>query len=168
MPISSQLLKPVGMGYILFTLMLGFLFDLIPWDNGAIHLLPDGVLLMLFYWGLNQPRRIGVGFGFWLGIAMDVADGNVFGQHALAYVVTMYLVTSRQRRMHILPLWQQALYVGGLLLIAQTLMVIARMALGDAFIGWGYFVSVVLGGLMWIPLTHLLLIRQQMDKPAEL
>jgi rod shape-determining protein MreD len=81
-------------------------------------------------------------------------------QHALAYVILAYGASVLSRRILWFPLLQQALHVLPLLFITQLVMVLARMLSGAAFPGWLYFVSSIVGALMWTPLTYVLLLPQ--------
>jgi rod shape-determining protein MreD len=168
MPVSSQLLKPVRLRFILFTFLIALGLALIPWGPMMRAVLPDFIALVLLYWCLNQPRHVGVGWAFWLGIVLDIADGNVFGQHGLAYCFTGYLALSRRRRVGMLPLWQQALYVAPLLLINQGIMVLVRLAADRVFPGWTFFIGALTGAVLWPLMSQLLQIPQRADNPVEI
>ncbi|WP_269531583.1 rod shape-determining protein MreD [Chitinimonas sp. BJYL2] len=168
MPVSSQLLKPVKPGFIVFSFIVAVTLTLIPWGPWWRALLPDFVALTLFYWAMNQPRHVSVGWAFWLGLILDIGDGNVFGQHGLAYCTTTWLISARHRQLGMFPLWQQALYIGPLLLTNQLIMLGVRALTGSAFPGWSYFVGAITGALLWAPVSHLLLAPQRIDKPTEI
>ncbi len=168
MPISSQLLKPVRLRFIVFTFIIAFGLALIPWGPAVRAVLPDFVALVLVYWCINQSRQVGVGWAFWLGILLDIADGNVFGQHSLAYCITSFLVVVRNRRIGMLPLWQQALQVLPMLLLSQLVMVLVRLATDRVFPGWSFFLGAATGALLWTPMSQLFQIPQRTEKPAEI
>jgi rod shape-determining protein MreD len=168
MPISRQLLRPAGAGFIFFSFVLAMLVNLLPWQATAVNFAPDFVALLIIYWALNQPRRIGVACAFFLGIAMDVADGNVLGQHALAYSVIAYLALARQRQLAIFPFWQQALVAFALLILSQTMMIFIRSIMGEPFVGWGYFAGSLFAAILWPPFSNLMLMYQRKDVPDEL
>ncbi|MDK2124959.1 rod shape-determining protein MreD [Parachitinimonas caeni] len=170
MPVTRELLKPVKTSFIIFSFIVALLFNLIPFpfSHGNLFVLPDLVALLLLYWGMHQPRKVGVGTAFWLGLALDIADANVFGQHSLAYCLTTYVVASRRRQLAVFPLWQQALYMLGLLLLNQFIMQLVRKILGAPFIGWGYFVGCFIAALLWPLITRLLQHPQRKESPSEL
>ncbi|MBB5017962.1 rod shape-determining protein MreD [Chitinivorax tropicus] len=152
MPISMtprQILRPVSNGWISLTFIIAFTLNFIPWNNKALTIHPDFILLLLIYWCSHQPRKIGLSFAFLFGLVMDIADANVFGQHALAYVVVSFLSIQFSRRLSMQNVWQQAAHVFILLLLAQVMMVLLRMVGGASFIGLGYFVSSLAGALLW-------------------
>jgi rod shape-determining protein MreD len=77
---------------ILSTLILAVLLEQLPWSGWMLAIRPDFVLVGLLFWTLHQPARIGFGTAFLLGLLADFQDGVAFGQHAIAYVVGVYLV----------------------------------------------------------------------------
>jgi rod shape-determining protein MreD len=91
---------------------------------------------------------------------MDVADGSVLGQHCFAYVVLAYFSASLSRRFLWFPLAQQALHVLPLLLAAQLIQVLMRLAVGADYPGWSYFIGPVIAAALWIPATFILLLPQ--------
>ncbi|AOY01436.1 rod shape-determining protein MreD [Jeongeupia sp. USM3] len=168
MPISHQLLRPVSVGFIVLSFIAALLINLLPWQVSIANFAPDFVALFIIYWALNQPRRVGVATAFVLGVLMDVGDGNVLGQHALAYSVIAYFVLIRQRQMALFAFWQQALIVFGLLTLAQAIMMIVRGLLGAPFVGWAYFAGSLPAALLWPPLSNLMLMHQRKSVPDEL
>ncbi len=168
MPVSRQILRPVSTGLILLTFLIALLINLLPWQAAFSDLAPDFVALFLVYWTLNQPRRVGIGTGFILGVLMDVGDGAVLGQHALAYVIIAFLIRWRQRQIAIAPFWQQAFAALGLLLLSQLVMQLVRSMLGSPCVAPGYMAGPFLAGLVWTPLSNLLLLHRRRVVPAEL
>jgi rod shape-determining protein MreD len=112
---KTTLSKPASGRFILFTLVLGLLANLVPWNGLAKLLWPDCIALLLVYWIIYQPRHVGLSTAWFLGLLMDIADGVLFGQHALAYTLMAYLAQILHRRLQMFSPWQQSLYVFGLL-----------------------------------------------------
>ena len=83
MPRGQQLLLPVNPIFIVITLLLALVINMLP--LGRIVWLPDWLMVLLAFWSLNQPQRVGLGIAFLLGLVMDVDRGSLLGQHALAY-----------------------------------------------------------------------------------
>lgn len=164
---SRRILLPVKNWFIVLTLFAALVLNLIPF--GRLPGIPDWVALVLTFWCIHQPLKVGMGAGFVLGLAMDVADGSVMGQHALAYVLLAYFAAGLSRRVLWFPLSQQALHVLPLLLGAQLVMMVARMIGGADFPGVLWFLSSITATLLWHPATYLLLIPQFMpvDTDAE-
>ncbi|MXR36453.1 rod shape-determining protein MreD [Craterilacuibacter sinensis] len=153
----QELLKPVNLRLIYLSFALAITAELIPLPVGSTRWMPDFVGLLLIYWAINQPRLVGVGTGFTIGLIADIATAGLFGQHALAYSISCYLAQMRQRQLVMFNLGQQSLVVLALLLTNQIIMVLARMATGAAFVGWHYFLPPLIGALLWPLLTKVLL-----------
>ena len=77
---------------ILGSLTVALLLEQLPWSGWALALRPDFLLVGVLFWTLHQPARIGFGSAFLVGLLADFQNGGVFGQHAMAYVVGVYLV----------------------------------------------------------------------------
>jgi rod shape-determining protein MreD len=160
----KELLKPVRRRFIYLSFALAILFNLLPLPIDSVMWMPDFIGLVLLYWIINQPRRVGIGISFMLGIVADVVCTGMFGQHALAYSITAYLVLLRQRQLVMFNLGQQTLAVLGLMLANQVIMMLARMATGSSFIGWAYFLPPLTGAILWPLLTKLLLLPYRHHK----
>jgi rod shape-determining protein MreD len=162
---SEEILLPVRPLYLLVTLFVALMVNLLPLTGWVLALRPDFVALVLLYWGIYQPRKIGFLPAWLLGLAMDVADGSLFGQHALAYSVMMFTAIFLHRRISMFDMRQQILHVLPVLLVMQLIVLGVRQAAGGEFPGWWYFLSSITGALLW-PATDLLLkipLRQRTD-----
>lgn len=155
---SNRILLPARGWFVFASLVLAFCFNLIP--LGRLPGVPDWVALFLVFWCVHQPLRVSMGTAFVLGLAMDIVDGSVMGQHALAYVTLAFVAGGLSKRILWFPLLQQALHVLPLLLGAQLIMLLARMAGGAEFPGLPWFLSSLVAAVLWHPLTYLLLLPQ--------
>lgn len=156
---SSRILLPVRPWFIGFSLLVALLLNLLP---TSVWLgVPDWLSLVLVFWSIREPRRVGMGIAFLLGLAMDVADASLLGQHALAYVLAAYGASSLSRRILWFPLGQQALQIFPLLLLVQVVQFGMRMLMiGGDFPGLAYFLGPCIATLLWPLLTVLLLLPQ--------
>lgn len=155
---SSRILLPVKLWFIHLSLLVALGLVYIP--TGRLPGVPDWVALVLAFWCIREPFRIGMGAGFVFGVLVDIGQGAAMGQHALAYVVLAWLANGLARRVLWFPPLQQALHVLPMLLVSQVLMVAVRMLAGAEFPGWWYFLSSFSSMLLWWPLTYLLLLPQ--------
>ncbi|TRZ89304.1 MAG: rod shape-determining protein MreD [Rhodocyclaceae bacterium] len=155
---SRRILLPVRNWFIVLTLFVALLLNLIPF--GRLPGIPDWVALALAFWCVHQPLKVGMAAAFVLGLGMDVADASVMGQHALAYVLLAFAAAGLSRRVLWFPLSQQALQMLPLFLGTQLVMMAARMLSGAEFPGVLWFLSSFTAALLWHPVTYLLLIPQ--------
>lgn len=155
---SSRILLPVKPWFIAVSLLVAALLNLLP--MAAWKGVPDWLGLVIVFWCVREPRRVGMGLAFLFGLAMDVADASLLGQHALAYVLAAYGASSLSRRILWFPLSQQALQVLPLLLLIPLVQFAVRAIDGAEFPGLAYFLGACLGALLWPLLTYFLLLPQ--------
>ncbi len=159
----QYILLPVNTTFIVFSLAVAFLLNLMPWGHALG--VPDFVALTLLFWNIHQPRKVGMGIAFLVGILVDVHDASLLGEHALAYTILSYGAIMMHRRVLWFSLPTQALHVLPLLLIAQIVPFLIRLVVGGAFPGWGYLVNGFIEAILW-PVTSLLLLAPQ-KRPAD-
>ena len=163
MPSSAdQLLLPVKPWFLGFTLLLAFAFNLVP--MGRVPAVPDFVAVVLVFWNVHEPRRVGVGVAFLLGLLMDVHGGAVLGQHALAYTLLSFLAITMQRRLSGFSALSQMFQVLPLLFAAHAVALMVRMFAGGMFPGWALLLAPVFEALLW-PLADWLLLAPQRRAP---
>ena len=164
----EEILLPVRPWFIVLTLLVGLVANTLPMSGMALTLKPDFLALVLLYWCIQEPRLIGVGVAWGLGLMMDVVDATVFGQHALAYAVLAYGAGYFRRRVLRFSLWQQAAQVAVLLLLSSGLVLLVRIAGGSPPPRWTYAVGSLTGALLWPLVTALLQWPQRPQRsPAE-
>ena len=154
---SNRLLRPARPWFVYMSLFIALMLNYAPFGYRPI---PDWVALVLIFWCIREPMLIGMGAGVFLGILVDVGQGTVMGQHALAYVILAFTANALARRVMWFPALLQALHVLPMLVAAQALMVGVRMFAGDEFPGWDHFLASAVGAALWLPLTYLLLLPQ--------
>jgi rod shape-determining protein MreD len=156
---TQRILLPAKVSFIVLTVALALLFNLLPWRNTAG--VPDLTAAVLAFWCIHQPRRVGIGIAWTLGLLLDVGNGALLGQHALGYAVLAFLALAFHRRILGFPLWQQALHLLLLLLSTQLLTLVIRVAAGAGFPGWTYFAGSFICAALWPVLSFLLLLPQR-------
>jgi len=152
----EEILRPANPGFVVATLVLALVVNTLPVSGVALALKPDFLALTLLYWCIQAPRYVGVGVAWMTGLAMDVADASLFGQHALAYAALAYGAEYFRRRVLRFPLWQQAAQVAVLLGVCALLVLAVRLIGGAPLPRWTYAVPPITGALLW-PLLSVLL-----------
>jgi rod shape-determining protein MreD len=152
----EEILRPARPWFVVLTLGLALLGNMLPLTGTALALRPDFLALVLLYWCINEPRFVGVGVAWCVGLAMDVADATLFGQHALAYAVLAYAAEYFRRRVLRFPLWQQAAQVAVLLGLTAALVLLVRVVGGAPLPRWTYAVPPLVGALLWPALSVVL------------
>jgi rod shape-determining protein MreD len=154
----EYLLLPASRAFIAFTILVAFVLNILPW--GRTYGVPDFLAIVLVFWNIHQPRKVGIGIAFLVGLLMDVHASALFGERALAYALLSYGAMSMHRRVPWYRLGGQMLHVLPLFLLAQLVVVAVRMAVGGPFPGIGYFLQSLSSTLLW-PLADVLLLAPQ-------
>jgi rod shape-determining protein MreD len=156
---SDQLLLPVNPFFIAFTLLIALAVGLLP--LGRQPSAPDLLAVVLAFWNVHQPRRVGIGVAFVLGLLMDVGDGALLGQHALSYTLLSYVAITIHRRLLWFGIAEQALQILPLFFAAHAVALMVRMVSGGMFPGWMIVLAPIFEGLLWPIVTVLLLAPQR-------
>ncbi|MDO5530413.1 rod shape-determining protein MreD [Sutterella sp.] len=143
---SVRLERPASASWVVFTFLMAIVFTIAgsPW-----LWMPNFLSLTIIYWTLRQPESAGMTVAFICGILMDVINGSVLGQQALAFVTLCYFTTSLARRLAWFNLIGQSLHILPLLLFSQILVMLVRLWFDGLWPGWEWFLSSVTGALIW-------------------
>lgn len=155
----SQILMPVRTGTIIGSFVLALFLDFLPWRD--LRLVPDFVALVIAFWCVRQPRLVGLGIAWLVGLLTDAGNGVLLGQHALAYSLLAFLCVWLSRRILWFGPMLQSLHIALILLVAECATLVVRLAAGDPFPGWPIFVRPLFGALLWPGVTWLLLLPQR-------
>ena len=162
MPRGQQLLLPVNPLFIVVTVLIGLAINMLP--LGRIVWLPDMLMVLLAFWCLNQPQRIGLGIAFVLGLIMDVDRASLLGQHALAYTLLVYVTGWMSRRLLWFSSPVQALHLLPLFAVAHGIQVLLRVATGGVFPGLETLLAPGFETLRW-PIVSVALLAPQRRAP---
>lgn len=138
------------------SLVLALLLGLVPLPDTLQALRPYWLALVLAYWVLEAPDKIGLGMAFVLGLVADLAFGGLLGEQAMRLVILTFILDRFRPRMRFFPLSQQALAIGGLLLNDRVVGLVIHTVLGAVQLPWTYWVAPLLGVLLWAPLYLML------------
>lgn len=153
------ILLPANPLFITVSLTIAFLLNLLPWGHWVG--IPDFVALGLIFWSIHQPRKVGIGIAFMMGLLMDVHDATLLGENALSYTLLSYFAIMIHRRMLWFKLTTQALHVFPLLLMMQIVQMLIRLMVTGNFSGWAFFAESLSTTLLWPVATWILLAPQR-------
>ena len=156
-----EILLPVRGSFIVATFVAALLINLLPWSGELMVIKPDFVALVVLYWCIQQPRKVGFTSAWLLGLVMDVAEGSLFGQHALAYSVLAFGGIVLHRRVLMFSMRNQVLHVIVLLLLNDIMVLAIRMLAGASFPGLQYFIGSLTGAALWPALSFLFKLPQR-------
>ena len=152
----QEILLPVRAGFIALTLIAALMLNLLPWTGAWLWVKPDFVALVVLYWCIEQPRKVGFVSAWLMGLFMDIADGTLLGQHALAYSILAYAGIVLHRRVRMFSGTPQVVHVLLLLLMNDLIVLAIRLAAGADFPGLVYFLGSIVAAALWLPLGALL------------
>lgn len=105
-------------GWIIFVTFLAALaLTVLPLPGWLAAIRPEWVALVLIYWCMALPTRVGVGYAWIVGLLLDVLRAGLLGQHALSFAIVAYITLQLYQRIRVFPLWQQAVSVFVLVLL---------------------------------------------------
>ena len=137
-------------------------FAIIPLPEMASAARPWLLAMLLAYWIMEAPTKVGMGTAFLIGLLGDLLGASLLGEQALRLVVVAFLVQRFRARLRFFPLWQQALSVGLLLLNDRVIVFALHALLGLPQAPWTSWLSPVIGLLLWPWLFVLLdMLRQR-------
>jgi rod shape-determining protein MreD len=141
---------------VMATVIIGLIVAILPLPDAIRAARPDLLLLFVIYWSLSAPRIAGLTFAWLCGLGIDLLNGTVLGQHALAFLVVAYVTHRIQLRMRIYPIWQQTLTVFAALLIYQFIAFWIDGIIGPAITTWLRWIPAFVSALLWPPLVAML------------
>ena len=156
---GQQLLLPASPVFIWSSLLAALLLDMLP--IGRMPWMPDFLALVLVFWNVHQPLRIGIGLAFMFGLGVDVHQTALLGQHALSYTTLSFFATMIHRRLLWFPVPSQAVQVLPLFFAAHLVELSIRLINGDIFPGWSFLLAPILEALLWPVASVILLVPQR-------
>lgn len=159
---GKPLLLPASPLFIWVSLLLAQMLNMLlnMGGLGRAAWAPDLLALTLVFWGVHQPLRVGVGLSFAFGLAMDIHQTTLLGQHALAYTALGYMAASIHRRLLWFPVMVQAVHVLPIFMVAQILVTLIRLMAGGQLPGWSVALAPVLTAALW-PVAGMVLLAPQ-------
>lgn len=149
-------MQPRGSWLIIATIVASIIFYLVPLPFDWRWFRPELPLIVLFYWVLALPQRVGIFSAMSLGLALDLLDGIAVGAIAAGSSVGVLVILLNYQRLRQFDALQQTFVIG--LILAVVLIVAERLQnlLGFSSDGLRFLYSIPLSMLLWIPLRNLL------------
>jgi rod shape-determining protein MreD len=155
---GQPLLLPANPFFIWGSLFCALMVNMVP--LGRVPWMPDLLALVLVFWSVHQPLRVGIGAAFVFGITMDVHEAALLGQHALAYTALSFFAITIHRRLLWFSVPSQAVQVFPLFAAMHAIELSIRMIGGAVFPGWSILLAPVIEGMLW-PVVSVILLAPQ-------
>ncbi len=142
--------KPRRQRQLLFTSLISALaLAIVPLPAAVAAYRPDWVPIVLIFWSLMAPERVGLLTAFLMGLALDTLSGALLGQHALAMVTVVYLSVRFHLRIRAFPIWQLSVTVILFLTIYEFMLFWIDGVVGRSVPVIERWAPIVSGALVW-------------------
>lgn len=160
---GQRLLMPVNPAFLWVSLLFAFIANMLGnmllWGRAAWA--PDMLSIVLVFWTVHQTMRVGVAVAFVFGLMLDVYQGGLLGQHAMAYTVLSYFAIMVHRRLLWFSLPEQTLQVLPLFALVHMVELVLNGIIGGNFPGWWVLMAPVGEALLWPVISWMLLAPQR-------
>ncbi len=140
---------------VIISTIVALMLAIAPMPDWAESFRPDWVTMTLIYWTMNLPRSYSVGWAWIIGLVLDVAQGTLLGQHALALTLVIYITVTFHLQMRQFPLLQLSITVSAMLALYQFVLFWINGVAGVNTPAISYWGPVISGSLLWPLLTML-------------
>ena len=141
---------------VILTLIVGLMLTMMPLPDLLDPFRPDWLALLVIFWAMQLPRTWSIGTAWIVGLILDVSQGTLLGQHALAFCVVAFMTVRFHLLMRVFPLPQLSATVFGLLAVYQFLLFWTNGVAGIHAASTVYWGPVVTSALIW-PLLFMVL-----------
>lgn len=156
---GEQIILPARNRYIVLTFFIAFCLQLIPYGTQTWQ--PDFLFLVLVFWAIQQPDRVGIAWAFFFGLLMDVQSASLLGQHALAYSIAVFAIqTVRNRLMWYRSGVQQGIFLFQFFALAQLILFVIGYLSSRVVPPIGFVLAPILHTLLWPIVRWFLLFPQ--------
>lgn len=134
---------------VILTFMIGLMLTIMPLPDSADAFRPDWLALLVIFWTMQLPRTWSVGTAWIVGIVLDVSQGTLLGQHALALCFVAFITVRFHLLMRVFPMPQLTATVFPILAIYQFLLFWINGVAGVDAPSITYWGPVISGTVLW-------------------
>ena len=149
--------RPHSIWVILLSFFLAYLLAIVPFPEWAMNYRPEWVPMVMIYWAIALPYRVGIGSAWVAGLVPDVLEGSTLGVNALALVVIAYVALSLHLRMRMFSSLQQSglvlALVGLNLILCNWLQIVTGQSVTSNLM---FLMGAVTSAVIWPSLFQLL------------
>lgn len=93
---------------ILLSFFIAYLLAIVPFPEWAMVYRPEWVPMVLIYWVMALPYRVGIGSAWIVGLLLDILEGSILGLNAMSLVILAYVTISLHQRLRMFSTLQQS------------------------------------------------------------
>jgi rod shape-determining protein MreD len=141
---------------MVLTALLALVLTVLPLPKWLDVVRPAFLVLTVLYWSINAPRAGGITLGFICGLMLDVFQGPVLGEHALALSIVTYVTAREHQRIRSKPAFQQSLIVLAVLVVYEFVLFAIDGWTGHPLVSPLRWVHTLTGAAVWPPAAAIL------------
>lgn len=134
---------------VILSFVAGLMLTIMPLPDPVAAFRPDWLAMLVIFWAMQLPRTWSVGTAWIIGIILDVSQGTLLGQHALALCCVAFITVRMHLLMRVFPLPQLTATVLPILAIYQFLLFWINGVAGNHAPAIAYWGPVISGTLLW-------------------
>ena len=135
---------------VFLTFLIAYLLAIVPMPVWAMNYRPEWVALVLIYWAMALPYRIGIGTAWMAGLFMDVLEGGILGLNALVLAILAYITLSLHKRLRMFSSVQQSglvfALIGLVLMVSHWLQLATRQTVPSNLL---FLLGALSSALLW-------------------
>ena len=141
--------KPHRIWVIALSIVIAFMLTAMPLPLWALPWRPAWIAMVLVYWCMALPERVGVISSWAIGLTLDVMHGSILGQHAFGLAFVAYVVLQYHQRLRVFRLVQQAIVVGTIVFVYLLSMLWVYKLLGSVSYSFSYLFGAISTAVLW-------------------
>lgn len=142
---------------ILLTFFIAYLLAIVPFPDWAMNYRPEWVPMVLIYWAMALPYRVGIGWAWAVGLVLDILEGSILGINAISLVIIAYVTLSLHQRLRMFSTLQQSglvlALVGLNLMVCHWLLIVTGQSVPANLL---YLMAALTSAIIWPSLFQLL------------
>jgi rod shape-determining protein MreD len=135
--------------FFILSVLLSLVLTILPLPFWAIWFRPMWICLTIVYWVIETPHQVGLFTAWIIGISLDVLNGTLLGEHALALTFVAYLAAKMERRFRAIPFWQQTFYVLIFLAFYQAFFFVIQGLTGAMIEDARFWLAPIISAFIW-------------------
>ena len=141
--------RPQRVWVIALSFIAAFMLTAAPLPEWALPWRPAWIAMVLVYWCMALPERVGVITGWLIGLVLDVMHGSILGQHAFGLAFVAYIALQYHKRIRVFPLVQQAAFIASIVFAYMAAMLWIYNLLGSVEYSYDYLFGALSTGILW-------------------
>ncbi len=144
-----------GSWFIVLTLLVAMIITLLPLPDGWQAWRPSWVMLVLSFWVISIPERIGLLWAFICGLLLDVLLNTSLGVHSFSLAISIFIIQILYKRIRLFPHWKQALSIAAIscIYIVINFWLVRMTGKSQQYIPWS---AIIVNGILW-PWVYIIL-----------